>query len=169
MPATTDYWINDRGGDPLLLINADINASLITAFPNLLRQVRAAIGDRKVTIVFDRGGWSPKLFRRIIQEGFDLLTYRKHKSRRQENFFKYMREEFLLDALVDYHIEPEDPTRTVPNPERRTLDKQIRAARRELSEIEWFSPTQMYRWTRIIWSAYCARSRWSKKLAVLLD
>ena len=208
MPATTDYWINDRGGDPLLLITADINASLITAFPNLLRQVRAAIGERKVTIVFDRGGWSPKLFRRIIQEGFDLLTYRKHKSClvneqrfvnrrakldgrwvtydlhdqpvlllkgnlrlrqitrlcdsghqtqiicsrwdltdievahrmferwRQENFFKYMREEFLLDALVDYHIEPEDPTRTVPNPERRTLDKQIRAARRELSEIE---------------------------------
>lgn len=208
MPATTDYWINDRGGDPLLLITADINASLITAFPNLLRQVRAAIGDRKVTIVFDRGGWSPKLFRRIIQEGFDLLTYRKHKGRlvnerrfvrrrakldgrwvvydlhdqpvrllkgklrlrqitrlcdsghqtqiicsrwdlrdievahrmferwRQENFFKYMREEFLLDALVDYRIEPEDPTRTVPNPERRTLDKQIRAARSELSEIE---------------------------------
>jgi hypothetical protein len=28
---------------------------------------------------------------------------------RQENFFKYMREEFLLDALVDYRIEPEDP------------------------------------------------------------
>jgi hypothetical protein len=27
---------------------------------------------------------------------------------RQENFFKYMREEFLLDALIDYQIEPED-------------------------------------------------------------
>ena len=24
---------------------------------------------------------------------------------RQENFFKYMREEFLLDALIDYQIE----------------------------------------------------------------
>ena len=55
---------------------------------------------------------------------------------RQENFFKYMREEFLLDALVDYRIEPEDPTRTIPNPERRTLDKQIRTARTELSKIE---------------------------------
>ena len=52
---------------------------------------------------------------------------------RQENFFKYMREEFLLDALVDYRIEPEDPTRTIPNPERRALDKQIRAARTELA------------------------------------
>src|SRR6202008_5002752 len=52
---------------------------------------------------------------------------------RQENFFKYMREEFLLDALVDYQIEPEDPTRTIPNPERRALDKEIRAARADVA------------------------------------
>ena len=50
--------------------------------------------------------------------------------------FKYMREEFLLDALVDYRIDPEDPTRTIPNPERRALDKQIRAARLDLGKIE---------------------------------
>jgi hypothetical protein len=55
---------------------------------------------------------------------------------RQENYFKYMREEFLLDALVDYRIEPEDPTRTIPNPERRALDKQIRSARTQLARIE---------------------------------
>jgi transposase len=208
MPATTDYWINDRSGDPLLVVTSEVNASLVRAFPNLLRQVREAVGDRRVTIVFDRGGWSPKLFRSMIQDGFDILTSRKGKSRlinerrfirrpgkldghwvtydlsdqpmrflkgklrlrqitrlcedghqtqiitsrwdprdlevayrmferwRQENFFKYMREEFLLDALVDYRIEPEDPTRTVPNPERRALDKQIRAARTELAQIE---------------------------------
>jgi hypothetical protein len=55
---------------------------------------------------------------------------------RQENFFKYMREEFLLDALIDYQIEPEDPTRTIPNPERRALDKEIHAARADLGRIE---------------------------------
>src|SRR5436190_18377792 len=55
---------------------------------------------------------------------------------RQENFFKYMREEFLLDALVDYRIEPEDPTRTIPNPEHRALNQQIRSARTELATIE---------------------------------
>jgi len=33
---------------------------------------------------------------------------------RQENWFKYMREEFLLDALVDYEVEPDDPERSVP-------------------------------------------------------
>ena len=208
MPATTDYWVNDRAGDPLLVITGEVNAALTKAFPRLLAEVRGAVGERRVTIVFDRGGWSPKLFYRMIEDGFDILTYRKGKRRRiherrfvrrrakldgrwvsydlhdqpvrflkgklrlrqitrlcdnghqtqvitnrwdlrdielawrmferwrQENFFKYMREEFLLDALVDYRIEPEDPTRTIPNPERRALDKQIRSARTELAGIE---------------------------------
>jgi hypothetical protein len=47
-----------------------------------------------------------------------------------------MREEFMLDALIDYQIEPDDPTRTIPNPERRALDKAIRAARTDLAKIE---------------------------------
>jgi len=208
MPATTDYWINDRAGDPLLVITGEVNSALTRAFPRLLREVRGVVGERRVTIVFDRGGWSPKLFHKMIDEGFDILTYRTGKARRiherrfvrrrarldghwvsydlheqpvrflkgklrlrqitrlcdnghqtqiitsrldlrdieiawrmferwrQENFFKYMREEFLLDALVDYQIEAEDPTRTIPNPERRVLDKQIRSACSELSAIE---------------------------------
>jgi transposase len=208
MPATTDYWVNDRAGDPLLVITGEVNSGLTKAFPRLLREVRSAVGERRVTIVFDRGGWSPKLFHRMIEDGFDILTYRKGKSRRinerrfvrrrakldghwvsydlhdqpvrflkgklrlrqitrlcddghqtqvitsrwdlrdielawrmferwrQENFFKYMREEFLLDALVDYRIEPEDPTRTIPNPERRALDQEIRSVRTELAGLE---------------------------------
>jgi len=54
---------------------------LAKALPNLLGQVRATIGDRQVTIVFDRGGWSPKLFHSMIKDGFDILTYRKGKGR----------------------------------------------------------------------------------------
>jgi hypothetical protein len=54
---------------------------------------------------------------------------------RQENFFKYMREEMLLDALVDYQIEPDDPTRDVPNPAWAALDAERRAARAEISRL----------------------------------
>jgi len=208
MPASTDYWINDRSGDPLLVITGEVNAALTRALPRILREVRDLVGERRVTIVFDRGGWSPKLFATMIKDGFDLLTYRAGRCRRiherrfirrraeldgrsvdyllhdqpvgflkgrlrlrqvtrlcddghqtqvitsrwdlrdievayrmferwrQENFFKYMREEFLLDALVDYQIEPEDPTRTIPNPKRRALDKAIRAARVDLAKLE---------------------------------
>jgi len=208
MPASTDYWINDRSGDPLLVITGEVDAALTRALPRLLREVRDLVGEQRVTIVFDRGGWSPKLFGTMIKDGFDLLTYRKGRCRRineqrfirrraeldgrwvdyllhdqpvgflkgklrlrqvtrlcddghqtqvitsrwdlrdievayrmferwrQENFFKYMREEFLLDALIDYQVEPEDPTRTIPNPERRALDKEIRAARADLAKLE---------------------------------
>jgi hypothetical protein len=208
MPATTDYWVNDQTGDPLFVMTAQANAGMVRMLPEILAEVRRLVGDRRVTIVFDRGGWSPKLFRKLIEDGFDILTYRKGRTRRvndqrflrrrakldgrwvsyrlhdqnvrflggklrlrqvtrltddshqtqvltsrwdlrdievayrmferwrQENFFKYMREEFLLDALSDYQVEPDDPTRTVPNPQCRILDKQTRSVRAELAKLE---------------------------------
>src|SRR5262249_58536811 len=76
----------------------------------------------------------------VPTSGWDLrdieFDSRMFERWRQENFFKYMREEFLLDALVDYQIEPEDPTRIIPNPERRLLDKEISAARVDLARLE---------------------------------
>ena len=82
MPASTDYWINDRSGDPLLVVTGEVDAALTKALPHLLREVRDLVGERRVTIVFDRGGWSPKLFDTMIKDGFDLLTYRKGRCRR---------------------------------------------------------------------------------------
>ena len=32
---------------------------------------------RRVTVVFDRGGWSPKLFAKLLAKKLDILTYRK--------------------------------------------------------------------------------------------
>jgi len=208
MPATTDYWINDQCGDPLFVITALANAGMVKMLPEVLAEVRQLVGDRRPTIVFDRGGWSPKLFQQLLDANFDVLTYRKGKSRRtgvhrfiaksakidgrsveyrlhdqavrflkgklrlrqvtrltddghqtqvitsrwdladievayrmferwrQENFFKYLRDEFLLDALTDYQVEPDDPTRTLPNPQRRALDKEIRKARLEVGRLE---------------------------------
>jgi hypothetical protein len=57
---------------------------------------------------------------------------------RQENFFKYMREEYALDALdalVDYAVEPDDPDRGVPNPARKAVDAELRDARAALSRL----------------------------------
>jgi len=54
----------------------------------------------------------------------------------QENWLKYMREEFLLDVLVEYGTEPDDPQREVVNPERRKLDRQLQTARARLNREE---------------------------------
>ena len=42
MPASTDYWINDRSGDPLLVMTGEVDAALTKALPRLLREVRDA-------------------------------------------------------------------------------------------------------------------------------
>jgi transposase len=200
MPATSDYWVNDSSGDPLFVVTAEANAGLVKMLPGILDQVRRLAGKRRVTVVFDRGGFSPKLFQQLIATGFDLLTYRKgrhpriprsrfgpHTARcggrqityvladqevrllkgrlrlrqvtrrmenghqtpiltsrrdlaaaqvacrmfdrwRQENFFKYLREEYALDALAEYAAVPDDPTREVPNPVWAALDAQLKQA-----------------------------------------
>ena len=45
--------------------------------PAVLGQIRALIGKRRVTVVIDRGGFSPKLLVRLIDQGFAVLTGRK--------------------------------------------------------------------------------------------
>src|ERR1019366_7280899 len=82
LPATTDYWVNDAAGDPLFVVTAEANAGMVKMLPGILEQVHALLGQRRFTVVFDRGGFSPKLFKQIIDAGMDLLTYRKGRFRR---------------------------------------------------------------------------------------
>ena len=108
MPATTDYWVNDQAGDPLFVITAEANAGLVKMLPEVLGEVRSLVGDRRITIVFDRGGWSPKLFGKMIKDGFDILTYRKGKSRRITDKRFVMRRAKLDGRWVKYllHDQP---------------------------------------------------------------
>jgi hypothetical protein len=80
LPATTDYWVSDERGAPLLVLVTEGNAHMTTMMPALLAEVRAAVGpDVRPTVVFDRGGYSPKLFKQIVEANFDIITYRKGK------------------------------------------------------------------------------------------
>lgn len=208
-PATTDYWINDQKGDPIFVVTAEANAAMTRMLIPILQEVRNLVGtNRRLTVVFDRGGWSPKLFKSILAMHFDILTYRKGRFRhvaekrfvlrkarlegrrveyllhdqavrflkgklrlrqvtrltetkhqtavmtsrwdlrdivvayrmferwRQENFFKYMRQEFLIDALVDYDADPDNPNRLIPNPARKIVDKELRNARARYAKLQ---------------------------------
>ena len=209
VPGTTDYWVNDKQGEPLFVVTAEANAAMTRMLVPILQEVRNLIGPRRrATIVFDRGGWSPKLFQNLLTMDFDILTYRKGRVRRiaekrfiwrtakldgravkyllheqpvrflrgklrlrqvtrltdngkqtpiltsrwdlrdivvayrmferwrQENFFKYMRQEFLIDALCDYQVEPDDPERSVPNPARKAVDKELAKARARWNKLK---------------------------------
>ncbi len=90
MPGTQDFHVNDGRSDPLFCVTAETTESLLKMMDeHLLPEVRRLIGPRRrVTIVFDREGWSPKSFKRWGEQGFDVLTYRKGKQTRwQERFF----------------------------------------------------------------------------------
>ena len=83
MPATTDYWVNDANAEPLMFVTAPDNEGLLAMMDQeLLPQIRKLVGEeRRVTLIFDREGWSPKRFRKWKEAGFDVITYRKGKYR----------------------------------------------------------------------------------------
>jgi len=88
-----------------------------------------------VTRLTDGGHQTP-----ILTSRWDLrdivVAYRMFERWRQENFFKYLREEYAIDALVDYQVEPDDPSRSVPNPAWKELDREVKAARLALAKLE---------------------------------
>jgi hypothetical protein len=80
MPATTDFWVNDESSEPLFLITAEANDSLLSMIDSqVIPHIKELAGDRRVTLIFDREGWSPKLFARWYEKGVDVITYRKGK------------------------------------------------------------------------------------------
>jgi hypothetical protein len=90
MPGTKDFHVNDRRADPLFFVTAEATEGLLAMLDStLLPEVRRLVGpDRRVTIAFDREGWSPERFAKWKDAGFDVLTYRKGQSSQwQERFF----------------------------------------------------------------------------------
>ena len=195
------------------MVVAEPSQSLAGQLRGLLPQLREVVGEgRRVTVCFDRGGWSPALFADITGAGFDLLTYRKGpvadlpgsaftmvtgtddrgrshdyqladttvalqitegprkgqqvtlrqvtrrepasrgatrqvhtltsrtdlpagqvcwrmSSRwREENYFRYARTHFALDALDSYAAVPDDPDRLVPSPAKKAATARVRRA-----------------------------------------
>jgi len=223
-PATEETWVGDADGDPVMVITAAPSQSLAAELARLLPDLRTLIGpDRRCTVVFDRGGYSPAVFNQIITAGFDVLTYFKgawartatndfhtvdftapdatnhsyelaerpidlptggrhaattnptntastltlrlvvrrspdgHQTPiltnrtdltaaqvayrmaarwRQENYFKYAREHFALDALDSYADQPDDLDRLVPNPAKAHALDQVAGARAGLATAQ---------------------------------
>jgi hypothetical protein len=212
-PATMETWVTDQDGDPVFMVVAEPSDSLAGELRRLLPDLRRIVGaGRRVTVCFDRGGWSPSLFADITAAGFGLLTWRKgpapdlpaetfttvactddrgrrHEydladttvelgisdgprkgqtvtlrqvtrrvpakagatrqihaltsltdspagevcwrltSRwREENYFRYARTHFALDALDSHAAAPDDPDRMVPNPARKAAAARVRQA-----------------------------------------
>lgn len=203
LPGVLSYFVNDQEGRPLLFVTEEANASLAQAMPKVVAAIREVVGDRRFTVVFDRGGFDGKLFTWLQTERIAFITYQRgepglpverfrrrechfegrrvrmwlaedevrvggsgpwrrivvrtkdgHQTPiltsltrpapakiaclifarwRQENFFKYSTEHQGLDQLLGYAWAEADGARLVPNPERKQVERELKAKRQELA------------------------------------
>ena len=213
--ATTDYWVNTASGNPVFFVTKTVDPGLVhvlehDVIPRLMQDVPGQPSQKQLdedkwlprfTIVFDREGYSPGLFKRLWDKRIAVQTYykgtheewseeefnqqdvqlpggeivqyslaergtyvsgclwmreiRKLKSSTrggnqcsmistnfkadlvaisvgvfsrwsQENYIKYMRENFSLDKLIDYETEPVQGNTRIVNPSYRKLDSEIK-------------------------------------------
>jgi hypothetical protein len=89
--ASVDYWINAMDGQPFFVVHQDVDPGLIKVLeaeilPRLERDIPRQPSAEELaadpllhrfTVVFDREGYSPKLFDRMWQRRVACLTYRK--------------------------------------------------------------------------------------------
>ena len=224
--AATDTWVHDANGEPLLVVTSEVNAMLTQVLEPILADMRRLVGDqRRMTVIFDRGGFSAKLFARLIAAGFDVITYRRGKVKklasrwftvermkidgtwreyevydrprvrvgvlpaegkkkrkrakasrrylwmrevrvlrdggrqtpiltnredlsavmvayrmfhrwRQENYFKYAKEEFALDALIEYGAEEVSEETDCRNPLWLRLTRRVKETREEVASLQ---------------------------------
>jgi hypothetical protein len=87
---TTDYWINGLGGAPFFILTQPVNPGLIAVLrqsivPRLLAQApqpeaQALEADPllpRLTLIFDREGYSPDFFAELKAQRIAILTYHK--------------------------------------------------------------------------------------------
>jgi len=109
------------------------------------RQITYTLAERNVEML---EGFSMREVRRLCESGHQtaILTtrrdlsmvrvaYRMFERWTQENFFRYMRQHFALDALVTYATEPADSERLILNPRRKELRKTQARIRAELQDL----------------------------------
>jgi transposase len=100
-----------------------------------VRLLKGRLRLRQVTRLTDNGHQTP-----ILTSRRDLsaaqVAYHMFDRWRQENFIKYLCEEYALDALVEYAAVPDDPAREVPNPIWAAVDAQLRQAYAQLDRLQ---------------------------------
>lgn len=221
--ACTDYWVNAMDGQPFFVVYQDVDPGLIQVLerdivPRLERDAPNQPTEEEMeenpllhrfTLVFDRAGYSPKLFKRLKERRIACLTYRKNPGEKweeyeffptkvtlvsgdtvemqlaergvllgskkneqiwvreirrlmpcghqtavvstdyvsdagpaaatmfarwcQENFFKYMRENYGIDRLMTHETQDIPGSTSVVNPEYRRLDREVRRLNGTLS------------------------------------
>ncbi len=200
---TSEFWVNDQTGLPLMVITGELNEKLKEAVGEIIEKLKQEVpkpSDSQTpwfTIIIDRESYEPRWYRRLWDDHqISVITYRKNvkdkweedqffkaeyqlfnntvtmqisergvelsnhwfrEIRRlsksghqtsiittnwqinslevavkmfsrwtQENYFKYMIENFDFDKMIEYGTETINPKRSIINPEYRKISYEIK-------------------------------------------
>jgi hypothetical protein len=107
MSGSTDYWVNDRMGEPFFVVHKTINEGMIkvlkeeiiprlnTDVPNQPTEEELAANDKlhRYMLVFDREGYSIDLFDCLAEQRIAFCTYRKN-----------VKEDWGEEEFTDYEV-----------------------------------------------------------------
>jgi hypothetical protein len=217
MSATSEFWVNDTKGMPVMMVMGELTEKLQTVIEN---QIISRLIDAKLicenideivtpqcTLVFDREAYEPAFFRRLWETyRIATLTYRKNVKDKwnekdfvkydvtvmeqqinmdlceqkiilggyamrevrilsknghqtaiitnnymidikdiagrmfarwsQENFFRYLIQDYDFDKMISYGVETIDMEKVVVNPQYRKLTHQLKKVREKKQRIE---------------------------------
>lgn len=217
LSATTEYWVNDAQGMPVMMVMGELTEKLQTVIEyQIIPQLQqTTLLSRKptddttpiCTFIFDREAYEPAFFLRLWEKyKIAIITYRKNvkdnwpdecfksfavsvlqqivnmqlcergthlggywfrEVRRQgdkghqtsivtthptlalsiiagrmfgrwsqENFFRYLIEDYDFDKMVSFGIEPVDPEKEIVNPQYRKLTHQIKKLREKIQRLK---------------------------------
>lgn len=217
LSATTEYWVNDAQGMPLMMVMGELTEKLQTVIehqiiPQLQQTAllsRQPAGEDKpvCTFIFDREAYEPAFFHRLWEKyRIAIITYRKNvkdkwpvecfkstvvsvlqqsvnmhlceqqtelggypfrEIRRlsedehqtsilathptletpyiagrmfgrwcQENFFRYLIQDYDFDKMVSFGTEPVEPEKEIVNPEYRKLTHQLKKLREKIQRLQ---------------------------------
>jgi len=213
LSGTTEFWVNDQSGMPLMVVTGELNEKLKEAIVIIIEKLKketpapADTNQPWFTLVFDRESYEPKWFIHLWENHrVAIISYRKNVKDKwddyafittvtqmfnnnvtmqlcemgtllnggwfreirklsenghqtsiitthptlvmpliagkmfsrwtQENFFKYMLENFEFDRMIEYGTEEIDQRRTIVNPGYRKLSNQLKKIREKKSRLE---------------------------------
>jgi len=76
-PGQSDMYVHDVNGRALFFMNCPANDHLSQKVPELLEEIRRVAGGQPIVLVFDRGGFSSRLFSFLDKEGVSYITFLK--------------------------------------------------------------------------------------------
>ena len=215
LPGSTEFWVNDEKGLPLMVIHGEITDKIKNAIEKIIPKILKDTGlkiefdsqDPTFTIVMDREAYEPLWFK-FLWETYRvaIITYRKNVKDNwneslfdnidihtvngdvtmrlcelgallngqwyrevrklstqehqtaiitthptlpmdqiavkmfsrwtQENFFKYLIENFDFDRMIEYGTETVDLTQTIPNPEHKKITYQIKKEKQNIARLK---------------------------------